>query len=443
MPRQFNCPFCDSSIITFLRVGETAQCGECEATAVIPENADETARRPDWATGIDEEPLVELDDVDDELLDFEEVPNHHEDYYELRDFEVAEATLDESAWPAGAVGLLFCVLTFGVVFAISILRSPNQVRIGNIEIEYSGEATIEDARKLARFFHDEEAASSEGANVRIHATSTRYTLSLIPMEDASVDDLEFIDGFREFGGDLIESGFPKPLSIQICDQHFGTRATLAIGLRDELCSKGNALQALGKYHAAIKQYDRVISIDRGHTNALRFKGTTLQIQGLHEAAIDQYDKVLSIHPGYASVLSNKANSLHELGNFHEAIVVLRRLTQLKPRDANGWAMLGHQLSKHMGQHREAIKCYETALANDPEDVVYALNNMGNALQALGQYQEAIDQFDKVLSVDPEDVNALEAKAACQIQIDRIAPGSDQDGPGNDIDANDTFRSTVT
>ena len=61
-------------------------------------------------------------------------------------------------------------------------------------------------------------------------------------------------------------------------------------------------------------------------------------------------------------------------------------------------------------HKEAIECYDKALAIDPNNVE-ALSNKGFSLFGLEKYKEAIEYYDKALAIDPNYIKALNNKKA--------------------------------
>jgi tetratricopeptide (TPR) repeat protein len=71
--------------------------------------------------------------------------------------------------------------------------------------------------------------------------------------------------------------------------------------------------------------------------------------------------------------------------------------------------LGNNYARQQ-QYEEAIKNYDLALVEDPNDIA-ALLNKGAALKDLGRYDEAIEQFDKALEIDPNNAIALHNKGA--------------------------------
>jgi len=135
-----------------------------------------------------------------------------------------------SAWPSVWVGILCLPLVFGAIFGMAILVEPSigtLVEFGNDEVYYSGEATEADARKLAGVLQDTEFFGSGGATVTIEASSARYTISFILVNDAW-KDVEVVDAFRAIGGFLVESEFPSPVVIQLCDDYFVVHKELVI-----------------------------------------------------------------------------------------------------------------------------------------------------------------------------------------------------------------------
>lgn len=135
-----------------------------------------------------------------------------------------------SAWPSVGIGVLCLPLVLGAILGISILLEPSLgkfVEFGNDEIYCAGDATEVDARKLARVLGDAGLFGSGGASVRLESSSGKYTVSFVLVGKAW-DDPEIVEAFRDVGGTLVESGFPAPLTVQLCDELFSTQVTLLI-----------------------------------------------------------------------------------------------------------------------------------------------------------------------------------------------------------------------
>lgn len=135
-----------------------------------------------------------------------------------------------SAWPSVGIGVLCSPVVLGVVFCAAYLFEPSfgtVVEFGNDEIYYSGEATEEDARKLASILEDEEYFGSSGASVRIQAASGRFLVSFV-LEENAWRDTEMVEAFRDLGETLAAAGFPTPLEVHLCDDYFSVKETIRI-----------------------------------------------------------------------------------------------------------------------------------------------------------------------------------------------------------------------
>ena len=135
-----------------------------------------------------------------------------------------------SGWPSVGIGLLCLPFVLGAIFGIAILLEPSLgtvVEFGNDEIYYSGDASEEDARELARVLKEMEYFGSGGVTVRLESSSAQYVVSFVLVNDAW-DDPEAVDGFRQIGRTLAESGFPSPLTIQLCDDYLSAQETFVI-----------------------------------------------------------------------------------------------------------------------------------------------------------------------------------------------------------------------
>jgi hypothetical protein len=135
-----------------------------------------------------------------------------------------------SAWQAvgiGAVcGVVLLVLIFGVVYALE--ASPGTVvRFGDDEIYYLGDATEEDARKLGEFLKEAGFFRGEGVTVTLEITSGRYTVSFV-LVDGAWNEPDTVATFRELAQGLPASVCPRPLTVQLCDDHLVPHKTFVI-----------------------------------------------------------------------------------------------------------------------------------------------------------------------------------------------------------------------
>ena len=135
-----------------------------------------------------------------------------------------------SAWRSVGIGLLCLPVAGSFFLGAAFLLEPSfgtVVAFGNDEIYYAGEATEDDARKLAGVMKEMEFFDSAGASVRLQASSGQYTVSFVLIENAW-QDIQVVEGFRNIGKTLAQSGFPKPLEIHLCDDYFVAKEVIRI-----------------------------------------------------------------------------------------------------------------------------------------------------------------------------------------------------------------------
>ncbi|CAD8104649.1 unnamed protein product [Paramecium primaurelia] len=133
--------------------------------------------------------------------------------------------------------------------------------------------------------------------------------------------------------------------------------------------KGFVLYQLNQCQDAIELFDKAISIDPNHVDAINGKGNSLQNLKQYEQAIICYDQVISIDPNYVDAYSNKGLSLYNLKQYEQAII-----------------------------------CYDKAITFNRNHVIASFNK-GLSLYNLKQYEQAIICYDKVILIDPNYFNA--------------------------------------
>ena len=101
--------------------------------------------------------------------------------------------------------------------------------------------------------------------------------------------------------------------------------------------------------------------------------------------------------------NKKGVSLSALGRRKEAVSCYDQALAINPRHAYAWYNKGGALAA-LGRREEAISCYDQALAIDPR-LVQAWYNKGGVLAVLGRHEEAISCYDQVLAIKPRDADA--------------------------------------
>lgn len=211
--------------------------------------------------------------------------------------------------------------------------------------------------------------------------------------------------------------------------HTTTAALLAEALR--LHQKGALGEAQGLY-------EKILSIDAHHCDALHLAGVALYQHGDYDraerrirqaiecngqmasyhanlglvleakkqraAAQREYLRAIQLQSSYAEAYLNLGNLSLVEGRPDEAIGILKKLLALSPDYAQGHNSLGCAY-KAQGQWMLAANHFRQAISLRP-GYVRAHCNLGSALQQMGALQEAAVCFNNALRLQPNSVEAL-------------------------------------
>jgi tetratricopeptide (TPR) repeat protein len=183
---------------------------------------------------------------------------------------------------------------------------------------------------------------------------------------------------------------------------------------------GSAYRRLGRYQAALEQYEQALSIYRelgdraGVATALRGIGGLQWRLGRYLEALDQLNEAVRVHrevgdlSGEAGVLNNLGIVYRRLGrypqaleHYERALIVLRELG-----DPSGQAGTMNNLGivyLRLGRYGEALGLYRQALAiyqqrGDRSGEGIALNNLGEAYERLRRYDDAVRHHVAALTI---------------------------------------------
>ncbi len=113
----------------------------------------------------------------------------------------------------------------------------------------------------------------------------------------------------------------------------------ALTMKVVLNNRGIAYQNLGRSDLAIKDYQRVISMDPNHPQSYGNRGNVYDANGEYEKAVADYSKAIELKPDYADAYFNRASTFMKLRKYHDAEADFRKLLQIAPDDAAAAASL--------------------------------------------------------------------------------------------------------
>ncbi len=112
----------------------------------------------------------------------------------------------------------------------------------------------------------------------------------------------------------------------------------------------------------------------------------------------------------------QAFAFHRAGRVLEAEPLYKEVLQAAPRHFDALHMLG-VVHLQTGQYEAALRSINKAIEINPQAPI-ALNNRGNALQALRRHQDALASYDEALTIKPDYDDALRNRGDILQALDR-------------------------
>ncbi len=154
---------------------------------------------------------------------------------------------------------------------------------------------------------------------------------------------------------------------------------------------------------AIQLISNAISINSTKPHYHFNLGLVQEKEGRLDKAIDAYEKALTLNPSYAEAQNNLGNAFRAQGKLDSATQAFRAVLKINPRSAETHNNLGVVL-KEQGDIVGAIEEYRAALELKPAHAE-ALNNLGVAYKEQGCLDEAKSSFEQALVHKPDYANA--------------------------------------
>ncbi|MEN8134133.1 MAG: tetratricopeptide repeat protein [Thermodesulfobacteriota bacterium] len=170
---------------------------------------------------------------------------------------------------------------------------------------------------------------------------------------------------------------------------------------DSYYNLGNALMRFGDMIEAAANYRKSLQLHPGFVNAYFNLGLALEAgsepnQPLPEA-ISFYEKALTGEANHPQALTGLGSSLLNAGMIEEAIATFRKLVKAAPNSAESYFNLGHGLMRL--NVTEAAEQFKKALQLRP-DFVEALHGLGGTCEYLGRLDEARNCYRNAIRIQP-------------------------------------------
>lgn len=192
---------------------------------------------------------------------------------------------------------------------------------------------------------------------------------------------------------------------------------------EKYLNEAKALEAQGRFDAAVEAYDRAIAISPDHPPAYNGKGVALARQGLIDAAITTLEQAMMLFPDDAEAYYSRGVLEFMLGRVPSAISFFDQALERRPDHAKAHHNRGIALYQ-TGRFQDAVSSYTKALGAAPQ-FSEAFNNRGRAYHRLGQDQQAIDDFDAALELNDQFAEAFNNKGVVLLEQDQFSQAFEQ------------------
>jgi tetratricopeptide (TPR) repeat protein len=186
---------------------------------------------------------------------------------------------------------------------------------------------------------------------------------------------------------------------------------------------GDAYYQWGKYPEAIRFFDRTISLNPGHLQALVARGTSYaQIDKLFPAEAD-FDAALEIDPEYSWARRNRAQLYFMIDDYEGAIADISKCLEADHKtysqDYAAFAMRG-KAYHNLNQQKKALEDFNRALEVNARYVL-ALIYRGTLYAEMKEYDRALDDLNRAVAYEPANEHALFSRGVLHNLLDRLDP----------------------
>lgn len=162
--------------------------------------------------------------------------------------------------------------------------------------------------------------------------------------------------------------------------------------------------------------DEALALAAGHDDPVD-RALQAHAAGDFRRAAELCRQRLSRQPDDPAALLHLARAVHNLGDAHEALQTLERLTRVAPGFAEGWYALAHAL-RAGGELERAVDAYERAIERSPALAAARFNLALTCLNA-DRPRRALECLEALMASDPENAEVLVHAGLAEHMLGRV------------------------
>jgi predicted O-linked N-acetylglucosamine transferase (SPINDLY family) len=182
-------------------------------------------------------------------------------------------------------------------------------------------------------------------------------------------------------------------------------------------NRGNALQELKRFDAAVTSYDQAIALKPDYAGAFYNRGNALRELGRTDEALASYNQAVALKPDHADAFNNRGVVLQKVKRFDEAVASYDRAIALAADNASAFYNRGAALQE-LKRFDEAVASYDRVIALTP-NYADAYFNRGNALHALKRFDEALTSYNEAITLKRDYAEAFNNRGVTLMDLKRF------------------------
>jgi tetratricopeptide (TPR) repeat protein len=172
-------------------------------------------------------------------------------------------------------------------------------------------------------------------------------------------------------GDPQRAGDAFIAALELDAAHRAARTNLANIYYEAAEGVADSNRARIYYGAAVREYEKVLSVDSTYVEALNGLGNAYRMLDDVHGAVSAYRRAIAVQPHFTQAHFNLASLLLDQGDYLKAVEVFRRLVSLGG-DAAVYVGLGEAFFRQ-GKLSEAASAFQQACILDPGDPSHYYN----------------------------------------------------------------------